>query len=315
MTTPTPCLSEHVAAIRRFSRFYTREIGVLHEGLLGGPLSLTESRIVYDLAQSGPWTATRLGTELRLDAGYLSRLLRGLEAQGLIERRPSETDGRQTLLSLTPEGQQMFASIDARSRDEVGVMLARLPWPDRQRLVDALTTAERLLGKPPTTPPPYRLRSPQPGDMGWVVHRHAALYTQEYGWDSSFEALVAEIAAQFIKNFDPTAERCWIAEREGTVVGSAFLVRQSETTGKLRLVYVEPSARGLGIGRRMVEECINQARLFGYQRLTLSTHSILTAARNIYRRAGFQLMESERHHSFGHDLVGETWELMLGMLA
>ncbi len=303
-------LNGRVRAVRRFNRFYTRKIGVLHEGLLGGPLSLTEARIVYELAQSGESIAAELGGELGLDPGYLSRILRGLQEQGLIQRRPSETDGRQSLLSLTPSGRAAFTAMDARSQAEIGAMLERLSLAEQQRLVAALDSAETLLSadEPARSGPPYLLRPPQPGDMGWVVHRQALLYAREYGWTQDFEALVAEIVAQFIRGFDPARERCWIAEREGVVVGSVFLVRESDAVAKLRLLYVEPDARGFGIGRRLVEECIRASRQIGYRRLTLWTNDILAAARAIYQRAGFRLVAEERHHSFGHDLVGQNWE-------
>ncbi len=306
-------LDSDVAALRRFSRFYTRRIGLLHEGLLGGPLSLAEGRLIYELAQRGTSTAKALGAELDLDSGYLSRLLRGLEERGLIVRRPSPEDGRQVLLSLSPAGREAFAAIDARSREQVSAMLDRLSAPERQRLATALGEAERLLGGTPPEPErvPYILRPPRPGDMGWVVHRQAILYAEEYGWDTSYEALVAEIVAAFIRNFDPRRERCWIAERDRAVVGSVFLVKASQELAKLRLLYVEPSARGLGIGRRLVEECIRSARELGYRRLTLWTNSVLVSARRIYEAAGFRLVQEEAHHSFGKDLVGQNWELSL----
>ncbi len=306
-------LADRVAAVRRFSRFYTRRIGALHEGLLGGPLSLTEGRIIYELAQCRTTTAARLGSELGLDAGYLSRILRGFEISGLVARRPSAADGRESVLSLTQAGQDAFATIDARSRGEIGAMLEKLSAAEQRRLVAALDAAEPLLGGSGRPDPkiPYLLRPHRSGDMGWIVHRQGVLYAQEYGWDERFEALVAEIVSCFIREFDPRRERCWIAEREGTIVGSVFLVRQSDEIAKLRLLYVEPDARGLGIGRRLVDECIRFARLAGYRRVTLWTNDVLTAARGIYQRAGFHLVEEERHHSFGHDLVGQNWELVL----
>ena len=306
-------LAAQIAAVRRFSRFYTRRIGVLHEGLLGGPLSLTEGRVIYELAQHGTATATGLGGELGLDAGYLSRILRGFEERGLIDRRPSEMDGRQTLLSLTERGREAFAAIDARSRSEIGGMLEALPAAERQALVAALGRAEAVLGgaDPQEPRPPCVLRPHRPGDMGWVVHRQGVLYAEEYGWDEGFEALVAEIVAAFIRDFVPGRERCWIAERAGEIVGSVFLVRQSDEVAKLRLLYVEPSARGGGIGHRLVEACIGLAREAGYRRITLWTNDVLVAARRIYQQAGFRLMAEERHHSFGADLVGQNWELEL----
>jgi DNA-binding MarR family transcriptional regulator/GNAT superfamily N-acetyltransferase len=302
-----------VAAVRRFNRYYTRRIGLLGEGLLGGPLTLSEARLVYELAQRGTATATELGADLDLDSGYMSRLLRGLAARRLVSKRRCDDDGRQVLLSLTPSGRRVFAAIDARSREQVGAMIERLSGAERLQLVDALATTQRLLdgGQPRAPAVPYVLRPPRPGDMGWIVHRHGALYAEEYGWDETFEALVAEIVAGFVRSFDPRRERCWIAEREGAVAGSVFLVRESERVGKLRLLYVEPGARGLGIGRRLVDECIRQARHFGYSRLTLWTNDVLVSARRIYEAAGFRLIAQERHHSFGHDLVGQNWDLEL----
>jgi DNA-binding MarR family transcriptional regulator/GNAT superfamily N-acetyltransferase len=303
--------AEHIAAVRRFTRFYTRRIGVLHEGLLGSPFSLTEGRVIYEIAQRDGVTATELGKELGLDAGYLSRILRGFEQKGLIVRRASEKDGRQSLLSLTPAGRKAFEAVDARSREEVGTMLAGLAEPDQAKLVRSMRAVESLLTPGATHRPACSLRPHRPGDMGWVIHRQAVLYHQEYGWDESFEALVAEICAAFIRSFDPERERCWIAEIEGEIVGSVFLVRQSDEIAKLRLLYVEPKARGLGLGRRLVRECIGFARRAGYARLTLWTNDILHAARRIYVEEGFRLVREERHHSFGHDLVGQNWELDL----
>jgi len=304
---------EATTAVRRFSRFYTRRLGLLHEGLLGGPLPLTEARILYELGAHGTTTATSLGAELELDSGYLSRMLRGLEERGLIQKCPSPQDGRQLLLSLTTAGRATFDELDARSRETVGAMLRGVPDADRQRLIEVLADAERLLGctAPEAAAAPFLLRPPRPGDYGWVVHRHGALYAREYGLDAGFEALVAEIVAQFVRNFDPHHERCWIAERQGAVVGSAFLVRDSDRAGKLRLVYVEPEARGLGIGRALVRECIHTARALGYARLTLWTNDVLVAARRIYQSEGFRLVSSEPHYSFGRDLVGEYWALDL----
>jgi GNAT superfamily N-acetyltransferase len=240
-------------------------------------------------------------------------MLRGFHDRGLIDRRPSETDGRQTVLSLTTAGRDIFAAMDARSQAEVTVMLERLNAGQQQRLVTALDTVEALLGGGGRREPqmPFVLRPHRPGDMGWVVHRQAMLYASEYGWDEQFEAVVADIVVRFIRNFDPNKERCWIAEREGAVVGSIFVVRDTDKVAKLRLLYVEADARGLGIGRRLVDECIGFARQAGYRRLTLWTNDILVAARRIYQAAGFQLVAEDRHHSFGHDLVGQNWDLML----
>ncbi|UCC72364.1 MAG: MarR family transcriptional regulator [Gemmatimonadota bacterium] len=304
-------LDQRVEAVRRFNRFYTRQIGVLQEGLLRSPFSLTEARVIYELAHHEGTTATELGEELELDAGYLSRILRGFHRRELLAKQRSQIDGRQTLLCLTQQGQEVFAKLNAASRDEVGSMLAELTEEEQQSLVDAMHTIERLLGAQPEHRVPYILRPHQPGDMGWVVHRHGVLYAQEYGWDERFEALVAEIVAEFIQNYDPRRERCWIAEKDGENVGSVFLVKKSKTVAKLRLLLVEPKARHLGIGTRLVNECVRFARLARYRRMVLWTNDVLHAARRIYEKAGFALVHQEPHHSFGDDLVGETWELKL----
>lgn len=304
-------LAARVDAVRRFSRFYTQHIGVLHRHLLASPFSLTEARVIYELAHHEATTARELAGELGLDAGYLSRILKGFEKHGLVERRRSESDGRAADITLTPAGQEAFAQLNARSRAEVGAMLERLSEAEQGELVAALETAQRLLGARLPRKVPYILRPPQPGDLGWVVHRHGALYAEEYGWDESFEALVAKIVADFIERFDPKGERCWIAEKDGEVVGSAFVVRESDAVAKLRLVYVEPKARGLGIGQRLVAEAIRFARQQGYRKLTLWTNDVLVAARHIYEAAGFRLVKEEKHRSFGHDLVGQFWDLEL----
>lgn len=305
-------LDHRVEAVRGFNRFYTRQIGVLREGLLGSPFSLTEVRVLYELAHRDQPTATDLGRALGLDAGYLSRILRGFQRRGLIEKARSHADGRETLLSLTRKGRRTFAPLDARSSAEIGGLLRRLSPPGQARLVEAMRTIEGLLGGAERQhQTPFLLRPHQPGDMGWVVHRHGVLYAQEYGWDERFEALVAEIVATFIRNFDPKRERCWIAERDGEIVGSVFLVKQSKMVAKLRLLLVEPAARGLGLGSRLVSECERFARQAGYRKIVLWTNSVLRAARHIYEEAGYRLVHEERHHSFGHDLIGETWELFL----
>lgn len=303
--------AEQVEAVRRFNRFYTKQIGVLREGLLDSPFSLTEARVIYELAQHEETTATELSTELGLDPGYLSRLLQGFKKQGLISKRPSKVDGRRNLLSLTKHGEVAFATINNRSRHEIGRMLGQLSAENQQRLVAAMETIEGLLGAEPEHRALFILRPHQPGDMGWVVHRHGVLYAEEYGWDDTFEALVAQIVVDFIANFDPKRERCWIAEMNGEPVGSVFVVRASDSVAKLRLLLVEPKARGKGLGSRLVEECIRFARRAGYQTLTLWTNSVLVEARHIYGRQGFRLVEEEPHHSFGHDLVGQYWELAL----
>jgi DNA-binding MarR family transcriptional regulator/GNAT superfamily N-acetyltransferase len=310
MSDPRPCETK-IDAVRRFNRFYTRQIGVLHESLLGSSFTLTQARLLYELAQRGTGTAAELGRELGLDSGYLSRLLRSFEQRRLIERRPCESDGRQTLLSLTAAGKRAFAPLDKRSGAEVAGMLGGLAEPEQKRLVGAMATIEQLLEGGAERQAPYLLRPHRPGDIGWVIHRHGVLYAEEYGWDETFEALVAEIAAKFIRDFDPKRERCWIAEREGENVGSVFLVRQSDQVAKLRLLLVDPSARGLGIGRRLVEECIGFARRTGYRRIELWTNDVLVVARRIYEAAGFRLMHQEPHRSFGHDLVSQTWQLGL----
>lgn len=304
-------LEARVSAVRQFNRSFTRQIGVLREGLLHSPYPLTEARIIFEMAQRQGLTASDLGRELGLDAGYLSRTLARLEQQGLIEKVRSETDGRQRLLHLTPEGEQAFALLDQRSRDEVAELLNDLGEEDQQRLLKAMETIERVFSKGLKYSEPFILRQHEPGDMGWVTHRHGVLYAQEYGWDEHFEALVAQIVSDFITHYNPERERCWIAEMNGEIVGSVFCVQASETVAKLRLLLVEPRARGLGLGNRLVEECIRFARRRGYEKMKLWTNSVLVAARHIYEQKGFKLVEQEAHHSYGHDLIGETWELTL----
>lgn len=312
-------IGERVAAVRRFNRFYTRRIGVLREGLVDSRFSLTELRLLYELAhwprERARPTASELGEELGLDAGYLSRILAGFRKRGVIAGTASEADARQVHLSLTRSGEKTFAVLEARTSEEVAAMLAKLP-PERQgELVDAMKTIERLLDDRSRGGDPqqalYLLRAHRPGDMGAVVRLHGALYAREYGWDERFEALVAEIAAKFIRDFDPGSERCWIVEKGGEVVGSVFLVRKSRTVAQLRLLIVDPKARGLGIGKRLVEECVGFAREKGYRKITLWTQSVLAAARRIYEQGGFRRVARERHRSFGASLVGESWELRL----
>ena len=302
---------QRVADVRRFNRFYTRQIGLLQEGYLESPFSLSEVRVLYELAHRERPTATELGRDLGLDAGYLSRILASFQKRGLLKRTQSEHDGRQSHLALTPRGQAAFAPLNTRSRDEIGEMLGALPAAEQARLVQAMHAIEGILGAKPEPKAPYLLRPHKPGDMGWVVHRHAALYAQEYGWDERFEAMVAGIVKTFIERYDPKRERCWIAEKDGEIVGSVFLITHSKTVAQLRLMLVEPKARGLGIGARLVDECIAFSREKGYRKITLWTNSILLAARHIYTRAGFRLVHKERHTSFGHALVGETWDLTL----
>jgi DNA-binding MarR family transcriptional regulator/GNAT superfamily N-acetyltransferase len=306
-----PVSESRIAAVRRFTRFYTRHIGALREGLHASPFSLTEARVLYELANRAAPTAADIARDLGLDAGYLSRILRGFAQSGLLARARSQDDRRQSHLSLTPAGREAFAPLDRGSHDEIAAMLAPLSEGAQARLIEAMRTVEQLLGEGPADAPPYLLRPHQEGDMGWVVSRHGALYAQEYRWNMEFEALVAEIVAAFIRNYDARRERCWIAEIDGAPVGSVFLVKQSDDVAKLRLLLVEPQARGLGIGARLVAECIRFARLCGYRTLTLWTNDVLVSARRIYQAAGFRLVAEEKHHSFGHDLVGQNWELEL----
>jgi len=312
---PTVDFEQRVAAVRRFNRFYTRQIGALQRGLLKSPFSLTEVRVLYQLAHQSRPTASELGRELGLDPGYLSRILRKFGKRGLVGRDPSDADGRQSHLRLSKRGRAAFATLDARARDEVAAMLGGLRVGDQRRVIAAMGTMETILGAPPEKTAPYILRLHQPGDMGWVVHRHGVLYAQEYGFDERFEALVAAIVAEFIRQFDPVRDRCWIAEKGGQIVGSVFLVSKSKTVAKLRLLLVEPSARGLGIGKRLVDECIRFARNVGYRRMTLWTQKTLHAARRIYQEAGFHLVRQERHRMFGPQLVAETWDLDLRNVA
>jgi DNA-binding MarR family transcriptional regulator/GNAT superfamily N-acetyltransferase len=299
-----------VDEVRRFNRFYTRRVGALRGDLLGSEFSLPEARVLYEIAQTAEPTTTQLARELDLDLGYLSRLLQSLRQRGLVRGRPSPQDARRSLLSLTPKGRKSFRLLDGRSRREVSTMLAKLSGADQARLVESMKAIQRVLERNGEAPR-IALRAHRPGDMGWVVHRHGALYAQEYGWDERFEALVAGIVAKFVQHFDPARERCWIAELDGEAVGSVFLVRQSKSVAKLRLLLVEPKARGLGLGKRLVEECIAFARAQGYRKLVLWTQSNLDAARAIYRNAGFHLVKTEAHASFGVKLTGEYWALEL----
>jgi DNA-binding MarR family transcriptional regulator/N-acetylglutamate synthase-like GNAT family acetyltransferase len=299
-----------IDAVRGFNRFYTQKIGVLQEGLLASPFSLTEARLLYELAQRRGTTASGLCRDLGLDAGYASRILRRFEKERLVARTRSAEDGRQSVLTLTAAGGEAFAALDRRSREAVATLLGSLSDTGQARLVQAMRGIERLLGGGGEEAP-CRLRRQVAGDMGWVVSRHGAVYAEEFGFDASFEALAAKIAANFIRRFDPARERCWIAERDGERVGSVFVVKQSPRVAKLRLLLVEREARGLGLGALLVEECVRFARESGYRKLQLWTQSILLPARRIYERAGFRLMREEPHHSFGQDLVGECWELRL----
>ena len=302
---------DQIAAIRAFNRFYTSKLGVLDQHLLKSPFSLSEARVLYELAHRDDLAAKEVGSELGLDPGYLSRIMQKLDENGLVIRKPLTSDRRQYRLSLTAKGRQAFAKLDRSSHDEIAAMLGQLGDGERAALVHAMATIERTLAPQAGRRPTVLLRSHRPGDIGWVVSRHGAIYAQEFGWDISFEALVAEIAAQFIKSYDPSCEHCWIAEVDGEPAGSIFLVKGSDEVAKLRLLLVEKKARGLGIGRALTEQCIRFAREKGYRTITLWTQSILVAARDIYQRAGFRRVAEEPHHSFGVDLVGETWELKL----
>jgi DNA-binding MarR family transcriptional regulator/N-acetylglutamate synthase-like GNAT family acetyltransferase len=304
-----------VRDVRRFNRFYTKHIGVLQEGLLSSPFSLTEVRVLYELAHRQKPTAGDIGKELGLDAGYLSRVLSGFERRGWVRRQRSAADGRQSYLRLTAKGRRIFAPLEKRSNAQVAAMLVRLSGSQQKELVGAMRTIEERLSNEKIKEAgqaPYILRTHQPGDMGWVVHRHGALYWQEYRYDERFEALVAEIVAEFIQKLDLKRERCWIAERDGEIVGTVFLVRKSKSVCKLRLLLVEPSARGLGLGRRLVAECVRFGRQAGYKKMMLWTQSELGSARHLYKQAGFQLVARLPHKSWGReDLVSETWELKL----
>ena len=300
-----------IDAVRAFNRFYTRQIGLLDEGLLQSAFSLTEARVLYELAHRDGLTATDLGRDLGLDAGYVSRLLKKFERDDLISRSTLVSDARQSSIALTPAGRNAFAPLNKGSHDQVAALLDRLPASEQDRLVKSMRTVQALLGEGDEPKIPYLLRPLQIGDIGWITRRQGMLYAQDYGWDETYEALVAEILAAFVKSFDPKSERSWIAERDGEVVGSVFVVRKSPEVAKLRLLYVEPSARGLGIGKRLVDECIAFSRAKGYKTLTLWTNDILGSARRIYQAAGFKLIEEEPHHSFGKDLVGQTWDLEL----
>ena len=299
---------EHVDAIRRFNRFYTRRIGVLPEGYLGTPYTLAEARVLYELAHTPDPTATALGRALGLDLGYLSRLLAGLKRRGLVQSHRATHDARQSLLALTEKGRKAFGALNARSRDETASLLSEVPESQKQRVVHAMATIEATLsGKPGA----ITLRTHRPGDLGWVVERHGALYFAEYGWDERFEALVAGIVRDFVTNFNAQGERCFIAELDGERMGSAFVVRQSATVAKLRLLIVDPQARGLGLGKRLVEECVAFAREKRYRKLVLWTQANLLAARGIYKSLGFRRTAREPHNAFGPRVMGEYWELAL----
>ncbi|WOH53167.1 helix-turn-helix domain-containing GNAT family N-acetyltransferase [Bradyrhizobium sp. sBnM-33] len=302
---------DQVQAVRAFNRFYTRKLGLIEPKLLHSPFTLQEARIIYEIAHRPTCTATDLTRDLGLDPGFLSRTLQALQRRQIVTRKPSKNDGRVNELSLTAKGRAASAELERRSREEVGSLLASLEDGQRAAVVQAMKTIERALEGPTEKPAAFLLRSHRPGDIGWVISSQAKAYAEEYGWDISYEALVAEICAQFIKNYDASREHCWIAETGGEPVGSIFLVKGSDDVAKLRLLLVEKKARGLGVGRALVEQCVRSAREKGYKKMTLWTQSILVAARGIYQAAGFRRVKEEPHHSFGVDLVGETWELEL----
>jgi DNA-binding MarR family transcriptional regulator/GNAT superfamily N-acetyltransferase len=303
--------AEQVEAVRRFNRFYTVEIGILNQGLLDSPLTLTELRVMFELDQRQRSSAAELGKQLRLDPGYLSRILRRFQQRGWLVRQPSADDGRRIQLGLSARGQRAFKALDRRSREQVAALLGRCAPPDQQRVVGAMAAIERALGRPVDASPGFVVRQHQPGDLGWIVERHGAIYRTQYGMDERFEALVAQIAADFLSRNDPRRERCWIAERDGERVGSIVLMQKSKRVAKLRLLLVEPSARGLGIGARLVDECVRFARQAGYASITLWTNNELHAARRIYQAAGFQLVDEAPNELFPPGQLGQTWELAL----
>jgi DNA-binding MarR family transcriptional regulator/GNAT superfamily N-acetyltransferase len=308
---PLAVPDRQIAAVRAFNRFYTRKLGVLDQQLLQSPFSLSEARVIYELAQGDEVTAKAIAQKLGLDPGYLSRIVQSFEDNRLISREPLASDRRQYRLRLTAKGRQAFASLERSSHDHIGTMISELSDAQRERLLGAMSAIEDLLdtARPPASA--ATLRDPRPGDIGWVVQCHGAFYASKYGFDSTFEALVAEILGRFLTSSDASRERCWIADIDGEPVGSVFLVKHSDEIAQLRLLLVDPTGRGQGLGTRLVAECISFARACGYRKITLWTQSILLAARRIYRDAGFVLVASEPHRSFGQNLIGETWELRL----
>ncbi|WP_285410926.1 helix-turn-helix domain-containing GNAT family N-acetyltransferase [Variovorax sp. efr-133-TYG-130] len=311
-TTSTPVDPAAVKAIRQFNRFYTRRIGAL-DPYLGSPMSLTDVRVLYELAHRETAVASEIGRDLGLDAGYMSRILRRFESEGWLTREPHPRDARQSVLHLTEAGHAAFAPLQQKSREEAAALLESLAPSQRQQLVQAMGTMQSLLDPDAAPPKPQAaiLRDPAPGDIGWVVQQHGEIYAREYGWNSKFEALVAGIASEFLLKFQPEWERCWIAEVNGERVGAIFVVRKSATVAQLRMLILTPGARGLGLGGKLVDECIAFARLKGYKKMVLWTNSCLAAARGIYAKRGFQLTQSEPHEGYGSPLVGETWELKL----
>ena len=296
--------------VRAFNRFYTKQIGLLRDGYLKSPFSLTQARVLYELGARPGIRWSELLDELALDPGYLSRLIKKFETQRLVRRTANSNDRRVSHLSLTAKGRAHFSKLNARSEEESAAMLGQLSAAEQRRMVASMDTIRELLD-PSAPEAPITVRAHQPGDIGWLIARHGEFYAQEYKWEMTFEGLVAEIAGKFLTNFDPEREHCWIAERNGDRLGCIFCVKQTKSVAKLRLLLVDPAARGTGLGTRLVGECIAFARQAGYKKLTLWTNDLLHAARRIYQRAGFVLVKEEKHHSFGHDLVGQFWELCL----
>jgi DNA-binding MarR family transcriptional regulator/GNAT superfamily N-acetyltransferase len=301
---------QRVAAVRRFNRFYTQKLGVLQRGWLDTPFSLTEARVLYEIKQRERATASDIVSDLGLDAGYLSRILRRFQKSGLIRKDVSPDDGRQSFLSMTARGCRAFEPLETRTKRQVASVLGRLTAHEQEHLVSAMCTIETLIASEPKESE-IILRQPRPGDLGWVVARHAELYAREYGWAEDFEGLCAQIVADFVSKHDPKCERCWIAEMDGQHVGSVFLVKDSNKVARLRLLLVDPVARGRGLGTRLTKECIQFARQCRYESITLWTHKVLTAARHVYERAGFRLTSSEARRSFGQDVISEHWDLVL----
>ena len=300
-------LSTLAAGVREFTRFYTRFAGVFQRGYLGTRFSVTQARIIYEVAQNGGVTASQLAKSLGVDSGYLSRILSSFEREGLLERSRSKADGRQRPLELTSSGKREFKVLDSRSQAQIEEALRALTPGQQDELVAAMRSIERLLACPPHDPI-VLLRPPRPGDFGWVVERHGAIYAEEYGWDQTFEGLVTQIVLAFMKSADEKKQRCWVAERGGENVGCVFVTQHSDRVAQLRLLLVEPSARRSGLGRRLIEESVRFARQSGYKRIILWTNSILKDAARLYLRAGFRVVSQKKHRSFGHALVGQTWE-------
>jgi DNA-binding MarR family transcriptional regulator/GNAT superfamily N-acetyltransferase len=304
-------LDARIAAVRRFNRFYTKEIGVLRQPYLHTAFSLAEARVLYEIGHLAEPTAVEVSKALNLDAGYLSRILKRLEQARLLTRVKSLADGRRHILSLTAKGHEQLGMLNGRSQEEIRKQLSRLTGEQQERVVEALDTVAQALSAPSPGSSAFVLRPHQPGDMGWVVERHGVLYSQEHGWNGFLESMTAKIVADFLENYDPARERCWIAEREGERLGSIFVVRKTDTIAKLRLLLVEPSARGSGLGKRLVDEAVRFARSTGYNKIVLWTHSVLATARHLCEQAGFRLVQEKKHRNFGPELTGQIWELRL----